>query len=133
MMPHCNGSVSPQTSHSYICTYINNTDVAGNLAVLSETDNTAEGFLARLYCIYFTSWSRIVPFTSVLCVFCAYIVRCSPFSGQHTASQHVFPSRVVRNRRCAYSMSRSENHGKRRPEKAKGFPLRLYYFYFTPF
>ena len=45
--------------------------------------------------------------TSVLCVICACIVRCScclPFSGQHTASQHVFPSREARNRRCAASM-----------------------------
>ena len=47
-------------------------------------------------------------FTSKLCVFCACIVHCSSFSDQHTASQHVFPSRVTRKRRCAYNMSRSD-------------------------
>ena len=36
-----------------------------------EMDTGCEDFLARLYCIYFTSWSRIVHFVSVLCVFCA--------------------------------------------------------------
>ena len=42
-------------------------------------------------------------FVRVFSVFCA----CSAlfmFSDQHPASQHVFPSRVARNRRCAYSM-----------------------------
>ena len=46
-------------------------------------------------------------FTSVSCVFCACIVRCPCcllVSDQHTASQHVFPSLVARNRCCAYSM-----------------------------
>ena len=36
-----------------------------------EMDTGCEDFLARLYCIYFTSCSRIVHFVSVLCVFCA--------------------------------------------------------------
>ena len=57
-----------------------------------------------------------MPLTSVLCVFCAYIVRCScclHFSGQHTASQRVFPSRVARSRRCAYSMA-PEQHKPRK-------------------
>ena len=46
-------------------------------------------------------------YTSVLCVFCACIVRCPcclRFSYQHTASQHVFPLLVMRSRRCADSM-----------------------------
>ena len=48
-----------------------------------------------------------MPFTSVLCVFCACIVRfscCLRFSGQHTGGQHVFPSRGAQNKRCAASM-----------------------------
>ena len=43
-------------------------------------------------------------FTSVLCMLCACIVHCPcclRFSDQHTASQHVFPCREMRNRRCA--------------------------------
>ena len=65
----------------------------------SEAVTACEDFLASLYCIYFTSWSRSVPFTSVLCVFCACIVRfscCLRFFGQHTAGQHVFPPSVRR-------------------------------------
>ena len=54
-------------------------------------------------------------FVHVISVFCSCFVRvvhCLCFSDQHTASQHVFPSRVVRNRSCTYSMSQSENREK---------------------
>ena len=65
----------------------------------------AKGFLTCLYCIYFTSWGRIVHFVSVLCVFCA----CSALF-TFLQSAHCQPacdsSPVARNRRCAY---RSEN------------------------
>ena len=40
-----------------------------------EMDIACEDFPTSLYCFYFTSWNRMVPFTSVLCVFCACIVR----------------------------------------------------------
>ena len=56
-------------------------------------------------CIVFIS-----PPGAELCMlpgYCACFVRvvlCLRFSDQHTASQHVFPSHVMRNKRCAYSM-----------------------------
>ena len=73
-----------------------------------ETDNLAKGFLTCLYCIYFTSWGRIVHFVSVLCVFCV----CNALF-TFLRSAHCQPAcdslPVARNRHCAYSMSRSEN------------------------
>ena len=56
-------------------------------------------------CIVFISPPEIE-----VCVLCVYfpcferVVRCLRFSDQHTTSQHVFPSLVVRNGRSAYSM-----------------------------
>ena len=56
-------------------------------------------------CIVFIS-----PPGAELCIlpgYCAYFLRVVLFlcfSDKHTASQHVFPSHEMRNRRCAYSM-----------------------------
>ena len=74
-----------------------------------EMDTACEDFLPRLYCIYFTSWSRIACFVSVFCVFsvCILSVLCCllPTIGDsYTDIPHVFPSGVTRNMRCAYSM-----------------------------
>ena len=88
----------------YIYTYIDNTDWVGNPSrcihrgglfaeaqsrgrrlprlglckQAPEVDTACEDFLARLYCIYFTPWSRIVRigacFVRVLCMHCIICV-----------------------------------------------------------
>ena len=69
-------------------------------------------------------------FVHVFSVFCACFVRvvhCLRFSDLHTASQHVFPSCVARNRRCAYSMV-PEQH-KTRKIHAQNTQIRLDYWF----
>ena len=74
-------------------------------------DTACEDFLPSLYCIYFTSCSRIVHSIFVLCVFCACIdvhlcclsmihtVYTAPFPHLHTRKHMLAASVVTGNRR----------------------------------